>query len=57
MGAESNFRDAEDGWAILQFEIGGLLAAHPDAHIFTATRSGRTVECCRNASTCQALDS
>lgn len=27
MGAESNFRDAEDGWAILRFEIGGLLDA------------------------------
>lgn len=27
MGAEGNFKDAADGWAILQFEINGLLAA------------------------------
>ncbi|NWK96190.1 hypothetical protein DM806_10980 [Sphingobium lactosutens] len=27
MGAEGNFKDAPDGWAILQFEINGLLAA------------------------------
>lgn len=25
MGAESNFKDAADGWAILRFEIDGLL--------------------------------
>lgn len=27
MGAEGNFKDAADGWAILQFEIDGLFAA------------------------------
>ena len=27
MGAEGNFRDAADGWAILRFEMDGLLGA------------------------------
>lgn len=27
MGAEANFKDAADGWAILRFEIDGLLTA------------------------------
>ncbi|HKY81660.1 MAG TPA: Hpt domain-containing protein [Sphingobium sp.] len=43
MGAEGNFKDAADGWAILRFEVDGLLA------VLKARVSGERSDETRNA--------